>query len=239
MAEKRPAEDEVDDVKAKKRWQVFAHATSIIKVYVGKDKVDYQVHESVLVQCSWFKKCLSSGMREQQEKKIDLEEDDADDIDILLRWLYGEKEVNVERDILRVASAYNTADKYRLPELQNALIDTARKICVAHRLNPREAMIVWGGAPEGSKLRTLMVNQLHYDICTSSEEYKSEGEKVGPYGRELITLMEEKPDMAHALYWKMHKWANTGNRNRQQTPVNPGTAGACFYHVHVDGKRCA
>ncbi len=254
MAEKRPAEGELEGAKVKKRWFVswtiyleqdsftdhrvsFAHATSIITVYTGKERVEYQVHESVLARCLFFRKCLSSGMREQQEKVINLPEDNADDIDIIIKWLYGQKDLE-ETDILRVASAYGTANKFCLPELENALIDAFRNICATHRLNPGEAMLIWHAASEGCMLRNLLVNQLHHDICNWPGEYKNEGDMVGPYGREYSTLIKEEPQMAQAIFWKMQHQYFLANRNKSSSvPVNPCNRFWCLlscWHAGVE-----
>ncbi|EXJ60154.1 hypothetical protein A1O7_04306 [Cladophialophora yegresii CBS 114405] len=109
-------------------------------------------------------------MSERNYKTINLPGDDSDDFEIVFKWLYGDKKI-MEESVLRIATTYKTAYKYCLPDLQHALVEAIKEISATTRLTPTDAMQIYRGSPNGCKLRNVVVDRLHDDICKWPDEY--------------------------------------------------------------------
>ncbi|ETI25023.1 hypothetical protein G647_04393 [Cladophialophora carrionii CBS 160.54] len=97
--------------------------SDIITVIVGPEARKFQLHESLLVsQSPFFRKCLQSGMKEQEEKTVVLPEDDWTTFSILAGLLYTHT-ISSTNPIRALMSAYMLADKLLMPRFQNNLLD--------------------------------------------------------------------------------------------------------------------
>lgn len=67
----------------------FAHVQTVT-LYVGKDKVDFQLHEDTLFDASpVFRKAFTSGFQEGSKRTMDLPDDDAGLFDHLVTCIYS------------------------------------------------------------------------------------------------------------------------------------------------------
>lgn len=112
-------------------------------------------------------------MREEHEKAVNLPEDNADAFAVIVEWLYA-KSILGGCDSLIYVTAYIDADKYCMPELQNALMDT---LCPGMwgPAVPSFVTLVWKYTFEGSKLREFALDYLHYCLVMKPELYKPAG----------------------------------------------------------------
>ena len=123
------------------------------------------MHDEVLARCAFFKKCLTSGRREQQENTIKLPEDEPEAISIVVEWLYT-KSFTSGIDGTAHIFAYVAADKYSLPELQNAILDDLNEYYrkTVHKLDkavrPTWVTTAWKNANHSSKLCELVLDAL-------------------------------------------------------------------------------
>ncbi|KAJ9603702.1 hypothetical protein H2200_011888 [Cladophialophora chaetospira] len=220
MSEKR-----LPDAAVKGGNKTFFSLDELITVTVGKEQTKHMIHESILRQCPFFDKCLSSGMREEHEKSINLPDDDPTAIEVIIEWLYA-KTIDRLQCGNHYIVAYVAADKYCMRELQNSIID---KLCSTPYgdVTPSFVSSVWNGTAEGSKLRELTLDFLHYCIVTRPELYKPSD---GRYYKELQELMHDG-DVAYVLMWRLAD-------QRELDLEHPLLKKGCVYHVHEDGSAC-
>ncbi len=203
--------------------------TNIIKVVVGEPKVTHLVHESVLSRCSFFEKCLTSGMREQEEKVVNLPEDDPNGFAVIVEWLYAGT-IAKDLDNWTLAYAYIAADKYAMPKLQNTIMDFIRQRRKRNlRINPLWVLKIWKQTIAHSPLRDLAFDQLRWDVSRYRDYYIENSDK-DRYSKEMQKLMKNA-DFGLAL---VH--GPTGDDRWKQT--NSSWNEGCFYHVHQDGEIC-
>ncbi|KIY02905.1 uncharacterized protein Z520_01370 [Fonsecaea multimorphosa CBS 102226] len=231
MVSKRSA-DEHEDGRAKKRS--FAASDDIITVYVGPGKVRHLVHESVLCRAPFFEKCLHSGMREQLEKAISLPEETPEDFVILVEWLYSGT-IPAKSGWSCMLRAYNAAQKFCMPDLQNALVDLFRSQMVPSSLSPEWVSYIWKSTAEGCQLRQLVLDLFYYHISKDPSAYKKDAsadpwEMPKLYAVQLERLMA-KTQLVMALFWRF--------ADRKERPSkDPAKMKGCVYHVHEDGNKC-
>ncbi|KAJ9604098.1 hypothetical protein H2200_011621 [Cladophialophora chaetospira] len=233
MPAKRSPDTDTETPEAKK--QRFSLGTNIIIVNVGKEKIRHVLHESILIQCPFFKKCLESGMREQHEKVINLPADDPEIFSIIVEWLYTNN-LRPGLDPRVSPRGYIAAEKYGIHELQNVLMDCIRaKLCDNQTLSPRWVTTVWDTTLKGSKLRDLGLDHLHYCLATRPQSYQAPSDLPDlalalEYPRHMETFMAD-PERGLAL---MFRFAEKGISKLQ----NPAKVVGCVYHVHEDGEKC-
>ena len=255
MSAKRPAEGDAEGAKFKRRWFVlpraissytnsfltsssFTAGTEIIKVVVGKglEVVEHQVHKNILCRCPFFEKCLSSGMKEVLEKTVKMPDDNPDDMDIIINWLYHDKIMIPNLGSSRLISTYNLANKYGLPELQNAVVDQHRLSYKARDIWPRTVLAIWRDTIEGCKFRDVALDQLHHDIVANSSRYKDTKNDQSK-ATQLKELMKENGELVDALFWKMEEVAELKSAYRYGV-TNPAQMTGCVYHMHEAGNTC-
>jgi hypothetical protein len=174
-------------------------------VIVGEEKVKFLVHESILSRFVWFEKCLSSGMKEQGEKEINLPEDNPEAMAILVEWMYAST-VSSDRSIWQLARGYFAADKYSIPDLQNAIMDRILQIfrdAEAGFLlaSPAWVHMVWKETLEGCMLRGFAMDYLHYSLSRNPVPYDRPSQpRLEFLKAELEELMEDR-EIALELLW--------------------------------------
>lgn len=213
----------------------FTAGSEVIAVIVGKGdaQIKHLVHENILRKCQFFDKCLSAGMKESQEKIITLPEDEPGAIDVVVTWLYCETlPANIDSTVGASVSYYNTADKYGLPEQQNALLDQCRTGWNGLTLHPLHVLMIWKRSPEGSRLRQAALAQLRWNVVTSLTDYKGNSERA--WG--LKQLLRNGGELSETLFMMM---ADTLVHGRNIALPNPSQMTGCVYHVHEDGKNCS
>ncbi|OAP58546.1 hypothetical protein AYL99_07636 [Fonsecaea erecta] len=230
MASKRPLVGEHENARVEKRS--FAACDDIVAVTVGRDKLQHLVHESVLCKSPFFDKCLHSGMREQLQKAINLPEDDPEGFAIVVEWLYSGTVPQKcgWRCLLR---AYNAAQKFCMPDLQNALVDLFRTEMTPASLSPNWVSYIWGHTADGCQLRKLVLDIFYYHISKDPTTYRDYGVGVeeGEYYAVQMERLMCKTQLAMALFWR---FADRSDRPSKE----PAKMKGCVYHVHEDGNKC-
>ncbi|KAH0845579.1 hypothetical protein AYO21_05508 [Fonsecaea monophora] len=213
--------------------EIYSFA-DIVLITVGKEKVKFGVHKEILVsQCSFFDKCLRGGMKEAQENAVTLWDDDPGAFGVLVEWMYTSRLDHLRRPGGVLVNAYVLADKYGMPALQNAIVDRFR---VANWSGLRNVLWAWGRLAEGSQLRKLFVDQVHYQIAKAPEKYRrGSTNTVDACATAFEEIVEMNAELTTALMWKMFDHSGgTGSR----IPTNPASLVGCVYHLHDDGGQC-
>ncbi|KAK5456927.1 hypothetical protein LTS15_004707 [Exophiala xenobiotica] len=140
----------------------FSFAPSeIITVNVGPEKVAYDLDRGILVsKCPFFEKCLRSGMREEQEKTVNLAEELPEAFDTLVQWMYTGKIVVEPRRHILFIDAYLLADKFCTHDLQNSIMDALRQHCLKFVILPKALDYVWKRSTENCELRKFCFDQV-------------------------------------------------------------------------------
>ncbi|OQV00324.1 BTB/POZ domain-containing protein [Cladophialophora immunda] len=206
----------------------------IVAVTVGKEKVKYRIYKQILVsKCPFFDKCLGAGMKEAQENAVALPDDDPKAFDVVVRWMYTGRLNGFGTPGFLLLNAYILADKYCIPDLQNAIADVFRAgvfISLGH------ASWAWGRLPEGSPLRQLFLDQMHYWIASYPDSYRrgSIG-TVDASAAALEEIFKGNAGLTTALLWKI---IDHSRNSGSCIPTSPASGVSCLYHVHEDGRKC-
>ncbi|EXJ90017.1 hypothetical protein A1O3_03085 [Capronia epimyces CBS 606.96] len=232
---------------ASSKSQIFAFS-DIISVFVGQNKLEYRLHEAILTTKSpFFEKCLCSGMKEQQEKKVYLPDVNPSEFDIMIMWMYTEK-VNPGRDNALITGVYLLADRFCMPDLQNGLVDAFRANYNTYLINPMTVKNIWRLTPEGCKLREAALDLMFNRLCQNPSQYrtasvgksattpqKPESEFAIEFAIEFEKLLQENGPLPSALFWKRH---DHNPPTAYSLPPDPSSMSGCVYHVHANGKKC-
>ncbi|KIV80368.1 hypothetical protein PV11_07869 [Exophiala sideris] len=142
-------------------------ASPIITVIVGEERKTYKLHQSLLVKRSpFFAACINAGMKESQSAEVVLPEDSCLGFAIVADWIYLEKTHGIpdHSHVEPTIRAYVMADKYCMPELQNALLDDLAAHWKGRWLAPNRVALIAELTNEDCPLYKLMVAQLAYDF---------------------------------------------------------------------------
>jgi hypothetical protein len=99
------------------------------EVYVGPERVEWNLHENLLCNASQFiRSALKGRFKEALDKSIELPEDDTAAFDLFVRWLYASNRFPLGipggEDILyNYLKLYVLASGLLIPRLQNTVID--------------------------------------------------------------------------------------------------------------------
>ena len=138
-----------------------------------------------------------------------------------------------ERSIL----AYILADKYLMPDLQNAIIDMLKNYWAVNLMYPEHVALAIEQAGEDSKIVQFVLDQLAWELANNEHEYclnvpsnSNEANKM----RRAVGLDEllTRGNCASKLLW-LTKHTSMGT----QTP-QPAETNCCRYHVHQLGENC-
>jgi len=114
-------------------------------------------------------------MREQQNNEIVLPEDQCRGFDFVADWIYSETVRNITvgetQDFHSAIIAYVLADKYCMPALQNALIDTLIAYTRKNFLDPHSIILLAKLGIETGPLHDLMIAQFAYDLVNYPSTY--------------------------------------------------------------------
>ncbi|KAK7899737.1 hypothetical protein LTR67_003482 [Exophiala xenobiotica] len=221
--------------------EIFA-PNEIIIVNVGPLKVAYALHRGILVsKCPFFKKCLRSGMKEEQEKTVNLPEELPVAFDTLVQWMYTGKMVMEPRMQISYIDAYLLADKFCMHDLQNSIMDAYRGTCVPFAIWPGTLHDVWTRSTEKCLLRKFCFDHVHFTLSNLHDWNKSHlfisPSKV--FRAQIDQLIFSGSPASHALFWKLARF-DTGLSQTTNSPVadDPALLLGCVYHVHKDGEKC-
>ena len=168
-------------------------------------------------------------MREQQEKTVDLPEDDPEAFAVFVNWLYAEK-ITDDADAECLINAYTLADKFLMPELGNAVVDNFRRKMQRGLVNPEWVQNVWNKTIEGCQLRKLAIDQLHYALVEATSSYKKNVDGVSDRYAQMEGLMKNG-ELGLVLVLRLAG-------QMKSPPKDPSKLTGCVYHVHKDGKQC-
>ncbi|KIW28199.1 uncharacterized protein PV07_07879 [Cladophialophora immunda] len=216
-----------------------AYAGPLIKVVAGSPARAFYIHKGCLTEASpFFKACLSAGMIEQQTDEITLPDDPCRAFEFLAEWVYRHEvsAIETQEQATSAAQAWTLADKYRIPALQDALMDALRGFCQTDVLDLR--LLSW--AVENTKatnpLREFIYDQLAYDLvswpdfygwieCDESESGRAESDT------ETLRDLLANPEISVKLFWHAYNAPN-------EPHDSPAELVGCHYHVHEDGGPC-
>ncbi|KAJ9497383.1 hypothetical protein H2202_007187 [Exophiala xenobiotica] len=238
------ARDDPDDSDDPSRYEIFP-PPELITVNVGRDKVVYSLNRDWLVyKCPFFEKCLRSGMKEEQEKTVNLPEELPEAFDKLVGWMYtGTVGATPGWDCI---NAYLLADKFCMHDLQSSILDALRnpyRTNATYAIWPKTLDHVWQRSMENCELRKFCLDNVYstlsylydwtpsntYAKLTTQDKKKFDNLKAD-YKNELDELIQSGSPVMNALFWKM--------ANSNTVPPNPALLLGCFYHIHKDGEKC-
>ncbi|KAI1610601.1 hypothetical protein EDD36DRAFT_329602 [Exophiala viscosa] len=220
-------------------------ASPVITVIVGPEKKIYKLHRKLLVEKSpFFDNCLNSRMKESFTNEVVLPEDSYRGFELVADWIYSEKvpyiEISGDQDDTTPGRyAYVLADKFCMPELQNALIDRLADYWTRQHIYAGTITEMADLVDEDGALYRLMIDELAHDIVKHSWVYKprsdscSENERPsfskdwdGEWRGSLEKLLA-CPKSAWKLLWKVSV-TKKADRDPAESPEK--------YHVSVDSK---
>lgn len=138
---------------------------SIIHVTVGPDQVNFQIHKTLLCQQpGYFRKVLSSGMKEAIGEVIYLDEDDPTVFSLFMVWLYTgrlltDEEILEKKQIWADLAGLGVFAEVRgLPYLHDAVISGMVRVYELLGSLPDETIVqqTWDNTPENSILRAFL-----------------------------------------------------------------------------------
>lgn len=131
-----------------------------VSIRVGADKIVFIIHKGLLCEASpFFKAAFTLKFEEYRTGTMSLPEDDVDTFNPFVRWLYSGNLAYDDGDCcFQLAKLYILADKLRVKELKNCVID--KIIYIFLKWRPTLKTVVFGhvcaNCPEGSGLRRLL-----------------------------------------------------------------------------------
>ncbi|KAJ9499237.1 hypothetical protein LTR96_004166 [Exophiala xenobiotica] len=185
-------------------------ATSdIVRVIVGKKRTVFKLHRDVLMEKSpFFRKCLTSGMIEQQTNEVSLPEDSSRAFEFIVRWMYSTSILGARKDweeceIYLIMGAWVLADKYCMPDLQNALIDELGFYWSKEYMNPDHLSWVADHANNESPLYRMALDQMAHDLKDGFGRYglsaiQNEEQNEERYSKGLKKALA-RPDLSYRL----------------------------------------
>ena len=183
--------------------------SEIVTVVVGQEKKSYKLHRSLLVtKSSFFAKCLNSGMIEQEKNEIVLPEDSCRAFDFLADWIYygSVQAIMPKPDIRPKINAWVMADKYCMPEFQNALLDNLAAYWKEWCLHPIHVIGLVDLAGQNSPLYKLMLAVLAHNFVKSPEAYARSSNNCGEDKDGDSTCVEDGNSTSGKAECSIHVW---------------------------------
>nr|KAK5448846.1 hypothetical protein LTR18_001934 [Exophiala xenobiotica] len=192
------------DTDSEYEHKIFA-TSDIVRVIVGKKRTVFKLHRDVLMEKSpFFRKCLTSGMIEQQTNQVSLPEDSSRAFEFIVRWMYSTSILGARKDweeceIYLIMGAWVLADKYCMPDLQNALIDELGFYWSKEYMNPDHLSWVADHANNESPLYRIALDQMAHDLKEGFGRYGlSDIQKEERYSEGLKKALV-RPDLSYRL----------------------------------------
>jgi hypothetical protein len=202
----------------------------------------------------FFQKCLSSGMIEQQTNKVNLPEDSSRAFEFVANWLYstsinGAGKNWEECEIYLIMRAWVLADKYCMPDLQNALIDGLGYYWVRCFVHPYNLAWVAYHTHRESPLYRLVMDQLAHHLRHYGFQYGNDNShplKPAKPGREdrskALTKVLSRPDLSTILLWKTIDAPELGqipakSPKNYHVPTDPQTGGTTSTNARKRKRR--
>ncbi|KAK4223026.1 hypothetical protein QBC38DRAFT_447717 [Podospora fimiseda] len=175
----------------------------VIKMLIGPEKKEWNIHESLLLDVSeFFIKTLKGSFKESKEGLIEFPEEEVGIFGHFVNWLYvkasgglkhlGTAEIRNEAEMLVVLKVSIFANKYLITEFEDDLVRVLHPYFerinsggVKVELIPDHYSLVFGNTPEGSKMQSLLADQCLVQVKTrwlepDVQEQVLEAERTSP-----------------------------------------------------------
>jgi hypothetical protein len=199
-----------------------------VKISVGTSKnlEAFQVHKKILCdRAAYFHKMFNSSFKEGIEQSATFPEDEPCTWKHFIGWLYkgiiepqtGELELITDRIKL-----FCLADKYGIPNLQDASMDSLITIFKSRNISPSLSSILssYSLTSSGSKLRLYMARSFVFDALRSGEDFLDWTNK-----KLLETLKDNDDLLLDTLAYLRLQYGKAFPSPHQQP--------ACDYHQHA------
>ncbi len=211
-------------------------ASPLVTVLVGDQKKQYTIHKDRLVKTSpFFKTRLDNPMIESTNGQITFPEDQCRAFDVVVNWIYGGDVEGIcgPGGLFSAMKAYQLADKYMMPQLQDSLIQEIKKYLKGYCFLPQYVSWAVKHLKDTSALRIFLIDQIIWELVNYPEFYQNQPGKEmvpGP-AKSLGILLITDPEVAAQLLWGTQKL-------KPDHKTNPAGLEGCHYHVHPDGDKC-
>ncbi len=139
----------------------------VVTLFVGPDKIAYNVHQSILCDASnFFQAAFYGKFKESSDRSMSLPDDEIDPVERMIGWLYSAKiqltspvssEAATER-YWQLAKLNTLADKYDIVHLKNSIIDELYELRKSSRVpRPQVIQYVYSNTTQQSPFRKLLV----------------------------------------------------------------------------------
>jgi hypothetical protein len=180
-------------------------------------------------RCPFFEKCLKGSYKEGRENQVYLAEESPAVFDRFVTFIYhnrvDKKMTSPDNSLL--VQAFVLADKFCMPEFQNALVDAIACFHETHEVSALDLAFVNGHVPSNSKIRALLLHKMVFDIV-AEQEYSS----TDPLVENVNEILREGGDLATEIFWAVCK-ADPEREHARSSWCN-----RCDYHNHqMDDKQ--
>ena len=160
----------------------------------------YNLHRSLLCErCPYFKGCFDGPFKETEDKKTALKEENPDDFDEVLRWMYRgivSRPQYGEIDDMSLINAYILADRLCMEELKNSIVTTLYHFYTGNYITTTGGITTL--AEKGladCELRSFLLWRLSRDIVESGYQQMLQKipdlkEYIAAGGDEVVHLFE-------------------------------------------------
>ncbi|KAJ9603699.1 hypothetical protein H2200_011885 [Cladophialophora chaetospira] len=226
-------------------------ATSpIVTLIVGPTRKKYSVHKDLLVKFStFFAKCLSAGMAEQERNQVELPEDTCQQFDVIVEFMYSmpikleilARSVEDEDGANSLIQLYLTADKYGITKFQDCIADYLRERYTGSFVDPAHLELLMERLGAKSHICKLLGDVLRVDLLERPHAYRPSHPDI--HGVEIDREEARKREAAlkkalsnEAVSVDIVRLLASGNDSLEWPSCGPG--GRCHYHVHPNGTGC-
>ena len=138
----------------------------VVRVIVGPDRVEFDVHKGLLCDCSpFFERAFNGNFIEAENTCVELGEQEPEVFAIFQNWLYTRRIVtdqegqDSECTIMQLVKLYALADQYRITALVNATMDIFIEQLYEQKIFPNYAVEeVYQNTRSDDHLRRLLVD---------------------------------------------------------------------------------
>ena len=187
-------------------------------------------HKDLLVEkCPFFERCLKDSYKEGRESQVYLAEESPTVFDRFVTFIYhnrvDKKMTSPDNSVL--VWTFVLADKFCMPEFQNALVDA---IACAHETREVSALdlaFVNDHVPSNSKIRAFLLDKMAFDVVQEERNNPTE-----PVVENVNEILRRGGDLATEIFWAVHE----ADPEREHGPSS--WRNRCDYHNHqMDDKQ--
>ncbi|KAL2066676.1 hypothetical protein VTL71DRAFT_2748 [Oculimacula yallundae] len=183
----RSARNTEDATDAKLLVHQLIKSGKMVKVYTGKEKHCWELHEDAICHHSpYFQKAFLSGFKESTEKSIELDEETSEVFGRVVDWIYTgvlrcnkcthEPQNHQEEDFMQYIKLWVFADKYMISGLSDSAVEVwSRCHRKADQTQPlvEEIDYIYENCPEKSPLRDRVVDKaLKHFLTKQNQDHK-------------------------------------------------------------------